>query len=127
MKNIGTVDSKFRYVIIAAKRAKQLLKGAKPKIKSKSKNPIRIAQEEVMSGQVEYEIIPVGAEEVIERDEGVPVAAPAVTEDVEEVVEADGKDVNDEEEETEEESEEEESEEEEDGGIDGIVKEDKDD
>ena len=43
MENLGKIDSKFRYVIIAAKRAKQLLKGARPKVKSRSRNPIRIA------------------------------------------------------------------------------------
>jgi DNA-directed RNA polymerase subunit K/omega len=51
------IDSKFRYVILASKRAKQLLKGAKPKLKSKSKNLIRIAQEEVDRGMVDYEIV----------------------------------------------------------------------
>jgi len=38
-------------------RAKQLLGGAKPRIKSKSKNLIRIAQEEVRQGLVDYEIV----------------------------------------------------------------------
>jgi len=51
-------------VIVASKRAKQLLKGSKPKIKSKSKNLIRIAQEEVMQGLVEYEIVDSLAEEL---------------------------------------------------------------
>lgn len=64
MKTYTDFDSKFRFVIVAAKRAKQLLKGAKPKLKSKSKNLIRIAQEEVMNGLVEYEIIDSAAEEL---------------------------------------------------------------
>lgn len=51
------MDSKFRYVIVASKRAKQLLKGAKPKIRSRSKNLIRVAQEEVKKGLVDFEII----------------------------------------------------------------------
>lgn len=38
-------------------RAKQLLAGAKPRIKSRSKNLIRIAQEEVKQGLVDYEIV----------------------------------------------------------------------
>ncbi len=38
-------------------RAKQLLGGAKPRIKSRSKNLIRIAQEEVKQGLVDYEIV----------------------------------------------------------------------
>lgn len=57
MKSHGDIDSKFRFVIIAAKRAKLLLTGAKPKIRSKSKNPIRIAQNEVAQGLIGYEII----------------------------------------------------------------------
>lgn len=57
MKAYSDIDSKFRYVILASKRAKQLLRGAKPKIKSKSKNLICVAQEEVKRGLVEFEII----------------------------------------------------------------------
>ena len=50
-------DSKFRFVIIASKRAKQLLDGAKPKVKSKFKNLIRIAQEEIEQGVIGFDII----------------------------------------------------------------------
>ncbi len=75
MNNFGTIDSKYRFIILASKRAKQLLKGAKPKISAKSKNLIRIAQAEVRSGLVEYEVIPAGMEELPERDERVFVGA----------------------------------------------------
>jgi len=64
LKTYGDFDSKFRFVIVASKRAKQLLKGSKPKIKSKSKNLIRIAQEEVLQGLVEYEIVDSSSEEL---------------------------------------------------------------
>jgi DNA-directed RNA polymerase omega subunit len=57
LKSSTEIDSKFRFVIVAAKRAKQLIAGSKPKIKSKSKNPIRIAQMEVNKGLVHYDII----------------------------------------------------------------------
>ncbi|MGB9836633.1 MAG: DNA-directed RNA polymerase subunit omega [Candidatus Saccharicenans sp.] len=70
-------DSKFRFVIVAAQRAKQLLKGAQPKIKSKQKSPIRIAEEEVKTGAVQYEILPFtreeGQEEEIILAEPVPL------------------------------------------------------
>lgn len=69
MKTSREIDSKFRFVILAAKRAKQLLQGAKPKIKSKSKNPIRIAQKEVREGVIAYELIEVKKEEVQEPAE----------------------------------------------------------
>ncbi|MDD8015787.1 MAG: DNA-directed RNA polymerase subunit omega [Acidobacteriota bacterium] len=67
----GNIDSKFRFVILASKRAKELLKGAKPKIKSKSKNPIRIAQSEVGQGVIEFEIPPTVKDEAPEREERV--------------------------------------------------------
>lgn len=47
-------------------RAKQLLAGAKPRVKSKSKNLIRIAQEEVKQGLVDYEIVKPAKEEIEE-------------------------------------------------------------
>lgn len=69
MKTKNEIDSKFRFVILAAKRAKQLLQGAKPKIKSRAKNPIRIAQKEVRDGFVEYELVEVKKEEIQEPAE----------------------------------------------------------
>ncbi|MBN1272203.1 MAG: DNA-directed RNA polymerase subunit omega [Candidatus Aminicenantes bacterium] len=88
MKAYGDVDSKFRFVILASKRAKQLLKGDKPKIKAKTKNLIRIAQEEVRQGLIDYEIIPTTNEEAQEPEEesfigeeiGPDVTAPAEAE-----------------------------------------------
>jgi DNA-directed RNA polymerase subunit omega len=67
----GNIDSKYRFIILAAKRAKQLLKGAKPKVQGKSKNPIRIAQAEVRGGLIEYEIIPARMDDIPEREERV--------------------------------------------------------
>ena len=64
LKTYSDFDSKFRFVIVASKRAKQLLRGAKPKLKTKSKNLIRIAQEEVKRGMVEYEIVDTPQEEL---------------------------------------------------------------
>ncbi len=69
MKRYGEIDSKFRFIILASKRAKQLLQGAKPRIKSKSKNPIRIAQKEVRDGFIDYEIIEVKKDEIQEPAE----------------------------------------------------------
>jgi DNA-directed RNA polymerase omega subunit len=72
-KYVANIDSKFRYIIVAAKRAKQLLKGAKPKIRTKSRNPIRIAQQEVTQGKIEFEILPIRQEEAPEAEERVLV------------------------------------------------------
>ena len=74
MKEFGEIDSKFRYVILAAMRAKQLLSGAKPRIKSRSKNLIRIAQEEVKQGLIDYEIvkgIKTEKEEVLDAEDNI--------------------------------------------------------
>lgn len=71
MQTYGKVDSKFRFVILASKRAKQILKGAKVKIRSKSKNPIRIAQIEVKAGLVDYEILKAACEDLAEVEEQV--------------------------------------------------------
>jgi DNA-directed RNA polymerase omega subunit len=77
----GNVDSKYRFVILAAKRAKQLLKGAKPKIKAKSRNLIRIAQAEVKSGLIEYEVLPERLEEIPEAEDRVFVGGESLAEE----------------------------------------------
>jgi DNA-directed RNA polymerase subunit K/omega len=63
LKVYGDLDSKFRFVILASKRAKQLLSGSKPKIKTKSKNLIQVAQQEVKQRLIDYEIVQPKAEE----------------------------------------------------------------
>jgi DNA-directed RNA polymerase subunit omega len=52
-ENIG---SKYRFIIIAAERAKQLQNNARPKIKTKSTKPSYIAMREVEQGLVNFEI-----------------------------------------------------------------------
>jgi DNA-directed RNA polymerase subunit omega len=52
------IDSKYRLIILAAKRSKQLQKGARPRIDIdtvKHKNT-RIALEEVMRGRVNFSL-----------------------------------------------------------------------
>lgn len=52
------IDSKYRLIILAAKRSKQLQRGARPRIDIdtvKHKNT-RIALEEVMSGRVNFTV-----------------------------------------------------------------------
>jgi DNA-directed RNA polymerase subunit omega len=53
------IDSKYRLIILAAKRSKQLQRGARPRIDIdtvKHKNT-RIALEEVMRGRVNFSLI----------------------------------------------------------------------
>ena len=52
------VDSKYRLIILAAKRSKQLQRGATPRIEidPQKHKPTRIALEEVIRGRVHFSI-----------------------------------------------------------------------
>jgi DNA-directed RNA polymerase subunit omega len=57
------IDSKFRYILVAARRARQLQAGARPLIQSTAKRLTRVAQQEVTAGLVPYELLaPTAAE-----------------------------------------------------------------
>lgn len=53
------LDSKYRMIIVAAQRSKQLQKGARPRVEldSQRHKPTRIALEEVQRGLVPFQII----------------------------------------------------------------------
>ena len=51
-----SIGSKFRFIIIAAERAKQLQNNAKPKIRTKSTKPAHIAMKEVEQGLIAWEV-----------------------------------------------------------------------
>jgi DNA-directed RNA polymerase subunit omega len=55
---VQEVDSKYRLIILAAKRSKQLQRGAQPRIEidPQKHKPTRIALEEVMRGRVHFSI-----------------------------------------------------------------------
>jgi len=48
------IDSKFRFILVAAKRAHQLIGGAKARVQSESQKVIVIAQKEVNAGLVPF-------------------------------------------------------------------------
>ena len=50
------MDSKFRLILVAAKRARQLQAGGRPMVQSSSKKVTRIAQQEVDAGLVPFEL-----------------------------------------------------------------------
>jgi DNA-directed RNA polymerase omega subunit len=56
MNNI--VDSKYRKVLVAAQRAHQLQRGARPRLDMPGAKPIRIAIEEVECGLIGFELTP---------------------------------------------------------------------
>jgi DNA-directed RNA polymerase omega subunit len=59
------IDSKYRLIILAAKRSKQLQRGARPRIEidpAKHK-PTRIALEEIVQGTVSFHLTANGEEQ----------------------------------------------------------------
>jgi DNA-directed RNA polymerase subunit omega len=54
MSKIPVVDSKFRFVLVAANRAEQIMRGARPKVEVGKRKPTRLAMEEVNQNLVEW-------------------------------------------------------------------------
>jgi DNA-directed RNA polymerase omega subunit len=63
------IDSKYRLIILAAKRSKQLQRGARPRIETdmQKHKPTRIAVEEILRGKINFTI---EDEEMKGKDEG---------------------------------------------------------
>lgn len=57
MYNLNGIDSKFRLAILVARRAKQLVGGAKKKVDIKAENVITIALEEFKQGKIDFDIL----------------------------------------------------------------------
>ena len=47
-------DSKYRYILVAARRARQLQGGASALVETASSKACRIAQDEIQAGKVRY-------------------------------------------------------------------------
>ncbi|MGA9885308.1 MAG: DNA-directed RNA polymerase subunit omega [Candidatus Acidiferrales bacterium] len=59
-------DSKFAYVVLVARRARQLMIGGRPLVDNpRSRKNTRIAEEELLQGRLEYELpkVPEGTED----------------------------------------------------------------
>jgi DNA-directed RNA polymerase subunit omega len=58
-------DSKYRYILVAARRARQLQNGAGPMVSSTSRKACKVAQDEIEAGMVSYvvpeKVVPVQA------------------------------------------------------------------
>jgi len=53
-----SIGSKYRFIILAAERAKQLQSNARPKLKTRSTKPAHIAMQEIEQDLVSFEITP---------------------------------------------------------------------
>ncbi|MBK9316089.1 MAG: DNA-directed RNA polymerase subunit omega [Acidobacteria bacterium] len=52
----GPIDSKYRKILIAAKRSKQLQKGARPRVDMPNAKSTRIAIEEVDRSLIDFQL-----------------------------------------------------------------------
>ncbi len=66
MKLVEGFDSNYRYVLVAARRARQIQNGSRPVVESHSRKPCRIAEEELQAGKVKWEIPPLVAKVSLE-------------------------------------------------------------
>jgi DNA-directed RNA polymerase subunit omega len=56
-------DSNYRYILVAARRARQLQNGSSPLVETESTKPCRIAAEELQADKVKWETKPLPEEE----------------------------------------------------------------
>ncbi len=61
------VDSTFRYVLLAARRAEQLMRGGRPKVELPAAKPARLAMAEVSGDLVEWDYGPPPEPEPLEE------------------------------------------------------------
>jgi len=83
VQTLNGIDSKFRLAILVARRAKQLIGGARKKVEVKSDNMLTVAMEEFRQGKIDFDVL--NEEENIfnqevENTEGTAVTAEAVPE-----------------------------------------------
>jgi DNA-directed RNA polymerase subunit omega len=61
------LDSKFRFILVAARRARQLQAGARPLVQTPTKRVTRVAQQEVGAGLVPIEFVGLAAAEKAQK------------------------------------------------------------
>jgi DNA-directed RNA polymerase subunit omega len=76
MKLIEGFDSNYRYILVAAQRARQLQSGAPPVVDTNSRKPCRIAQDEIRAGKVKWEKISEPRSAVEQASEAFDKGAP---------------------------------------------------
>lgn len=52
---VKKVDSKYTLVVLAAKRAREIMSGDSALVESKSNKPVTVALEEIAQGKIVYE------------------------------------------------------------------------
>lgn len=54
MKLMEGFDSNYRFILVAARRARQLQGGARPMVTTTARKPCKVAMEEIKSGKVKW-------------------------------------------------------------------------
>ncbi len=85
MEEFKFIDSKFRFCILAAKRAKQIIAGSKKRIEMSAENPLTIALQELEQRKVGFEILD---ENFIDEELGLLAGDEVADEEQEDVEEA---------------------------------------
>ncbi|MGC2209145.1 MAG: DNA-directed RNA polymerase subunit omega [Candidatus Korobacteraceae bacterium] len=63
-------DSNYRYILVAARRARQLQSGAPPLVATTATKPCRIAAEEIQADKVKWETTPLRVVEPLDSKTG---------------------------------------------------------
>lgn len=71
------IDSKFRFVLLAANRAEQMMRGAQPRIDAEARKVTTVAMDEIMSDSVSWDYGP----EVVPDDDALTTDALGETEE----------------------------------------------
>jgi DNA-directed RNA polymerase subunit omega len=72
MKLKDGFDSNYRYVLVAARRARQISGGAPPLVTTNARKPCKIAQQEIDAGKIHF--ITKGKKEPVKSEEPKPEA-----------------------------------------------------
>ena len=86
MYNLNGIDSKFRLAILVARRAKQLIGGAKKKVDIKAQNVLTIAMEEFKQGKIDFDVL--NQDPTLQNEENQELEAEAADENKGEIEEA---------------------------------------
>jgi len=69
VKLVQGFDSNYRFILVAARRARQIQGGARPMVDTGSRKPCRIAREEIAAGKVQWIIPEIPKTAVVQANE----------------------------------------------------------
>ncbi len=61
------IDSKFRYILLAAERAERMMRGAPPKLEADTRKSTQVAMDEILNDLIEWDYGPPPEDESAEE------------------------------------------------------------